>query len=218
MTLERAYISLAVFYSALVVIGLIALLRSGGPAWGVFTLALGALAAAGLWGKTLGKPMLNPRMWRPLALILAAGVVVQLFAVFTLHPPGNELTWLLSGAIFSVLPAILLFQYGERDQEVWATAEECEGGKMLDDLLTQQRELLLEKQEADSQATVKLTKADNNTYHANVTRTRGEQVERFKESFTCPATLAFFVLKYTSISVSDIAAQHRGAQEPGLTT
>lgn len=217
MTLERAYISLAVFYSALVIIGIIALLRSGGPMWGVFTLALGALVAAGLWGQSLGKPMLNPRLWRPLALILAVGVVVQLFAVFSLHPPGNELTWLLSGAIFSVLPAILLFQYGERDQEVWATAEECEGGKMLDEMLLQQRELLLEKQEADRQATVKLTKTGG-TYHANVTRARGEQVERFKESFTCPATLAFFVLKYTSISVNDIAAQHRGAQEPVLTS
>ncbi|WP_111415525.1 hypothetical protein [Billgrantia lactosivorans] len=215
MTLERAYILLAVFYSALVAIGAIALLVGGGPPWGLLLLGLGALAAAGLWGHTLGKPVMNPRMWRPLAGILAAGFLVQLFAVFALHPPGAELTWLLTGAIFSVLPAILLFQYGERDQEVWATAEEREGGKMLDELLARQRELVLEKQEADRQATVRLTKAGN-SYRASVTRGHGGEVERFEESFTCPATLAFFVLKYTCISVNDIAAHY--AEERVLTT
>lgn len=215
MTLERAYILLAVFYSALVAIGVIALLVGGGPVWGVITVGLGALVAAGLWGHTMGKPVMNPRMWRPLAGILVAAFLVQLFAVFALHPPGAELTWLLTGAIFSVLPAILLFQYGKRDQEVWATPEELEGGKMLDELLARQRELVLEKQEADRQATVKLTKAGN-TYRASVVRERGAQVERFEESFTCPATLAFFVIKYTCISVNDIAAQY--AEERVLTT
>lgn len=215
MTLERAYISLAVFYSALVAIGAIALLIGGAPPWGLFTVGLGALVAAGLWGHTLGQPVLSPSMWRPLAAILAAGFVLQLCAVFTLHPPGNELTWLLIGAIFSVLPAILLFQYGKRDQEVWATPEEREGGKMLDQLLAHQRELLLEKQEADRQATVKLTKAGG-TYRANVTRRSGTQLERFEKSFRCPATLAFFILKYTSISVNDIEAQL--AEEQVLTT
>lgn len=215
MTLERAYILLAVFYSALVAIGVIALLVGGGPVWGAVTVGLGALVAAGLWGHTTGKPVMNPRMWRPLAGILAAAFVVQVFAVFTLNPHGAELTWLLTGAIFSVLPAIMLFQYGKRDQDVWATPEEREGGKMLDELLARQRELVLEKQEADRQATVKLTKAGN-TYRADVTRGRGAQVERFEESFTCPATLAFFVLKYTCISVNDIAAQY--AEERVLTT
>lgn len=215
MTLERAYILLAVFYSALVAIGAIALLLGGGPLWGVVTLLLGALVAAGLWGHTLGKPVMNPRMWRPLAAILLAGFVVQLFAVFSLSPTGAELTWLLTGAIFSILPAIMLYQYGERDQEVWATPEEREGGKMLGELLTRQRELVLEKQEADSQATVRLTKAGD-TYRASVTRGRGAHVERFEESFHCPATLAFFVIKYTCISVNDIAAQY--AEERVLTT
>ena len=215
MTLERAYILLAVFYSALVAIGAIALMVGGGPLWGVVSLGLGALAAAGLWGHTLGKPVMNPRIWRPLAGILIVGFVLQLFAVFTLSLSGAEITWLLAGGIFSVLPAILLFQYGERDQEVWASPEEREGGKMLDELLTRQRELVLEKQEADRQAKVELTKAGN-IYRASVTRGRGVKVERFEESFTCPATLAFFVLKYTCISVNDIAAQH--AEERVLTT
>ncbi|MBW6392536.1 MAG: hypothetical protein LPK08_16340 [Halomonas sp.] len=215
MNLERAYILLAVFYSVLVAIGVIALLVGGGPIWGVATVGLGALVAAGLWGHTTGKPVMNPRMWRPLAGILAAAFVVQFFAVFALHPPGAELAWLLTGAIFSVLPAIMLFQYGKRDQEVWATPEEREGGKMLDDLLSRQRELVLEKQEVDRQATVKLTKAGN-AYRASVTRGYGGQVERFEESFTCPATLAFFVLKYTCISVKDIAAQYD--EERVLTT
>ncbi|WP_104205342.1 hypothetical protein [Billgrantia saliphila] len=215
MTLERAYILLAVFYSVLVAIGVIALLVGGGPLWGVVLVGLGALVAAGLWGQTLGKPMMNPRMWRPLAGILVAACLVQLFAVFALHPPGVELTWLLTGAIFSVLPAIMLFQYGKRDQEVWATPEEREGGKMLDELLERQRELVLEKQEADRQATVKLTKAGS-TYRASVVRGRGSHVERFEESFACPATLAFFVIKYTCISVNDIAAQY--AEDRVLTT
>ncbi|NIC06352.1 hypothetical protein [Billgrantia bachuensis] len=215
MTLERAYILLAVFYSALVAIGVIALLVGGGPLWGLASVVLGALVAAGLWGHTLGKPVMNPRMWRPLAGILVAAFLIQIFAVFALHPPGAELTWLLTGAIFSVMPAILLFQYGKRDQEVWATPEELEGGKMLDELLAKQRELVLEKQEADRQATVRLTKAGN-SYRASVTRGRGTEVERFEESFTCPATLAFFVIKYTCISVNDIAAQY--AEDRVLTT
>ncbi|MCE8023938.1 hypothetical protein [Billgrantia aerodenitrificans] len=215
MTLERAYILLAVFYSALVAIGAIALLVGGGPVWGVAILLLGALVAAGLWGQTLGKPVMNPRMWRPLAGILVVGFVLQLFAVFSLSLSGAELTWLLTGAIFSVLPAIMLFQYGKRDQEVWATPEECEGGKMLRELLARQRELVLEKQEADRQATVKLTK-EGDTYRASVTRGNGAEVERFEERFACPATLAFFVIKYTCISVNDIAAQY--AEERALTT
>ncbi|MBA2777932.1 hypothetical protein [Billgrantia kenyensis] len=215
MTLERAYILLAVFYSALVAIGAIALLGGGGPVWAVAILLLGALVAAGLWGHTLGRPVMNPRMWRPLAGILAVGCLLQLFAVFTFSLSGAEITWLLTGAIFSVLPAILLFQYGERDQEVWATPEEREGGKMLDELLARQRELVLEKQETDRQATVKLTK-EGDTYRASVTRGRGAHVERFEEKFTCPATLTFFVIKYTCISVNDIAAQY--AEERVLTT
>ncbi|KAA0010213.1 hypothetical protein F0A17_17215 [Billgrantia pellis] len=215
MTLHRAYILLAVFYSALVAIGAIALLMGGGPLWGLILVGLGAMVAAGLWGHTLGRPIMNPRIWRPLAGILAAGFVLQVFAVFSLHPTGTELTWLLTGAIFSVMPAILLFQYGERDQEIWATPEEREGGKMLGELLDKQRELVLEKQEADRQATVKLTKAGS-TYRASVVRGRGTQVERFEESFSCPATLAFFVIKYTCISVNDIAAQY--AEDRVLTT
>ncbi|MBZ0331520.1 hypothetical protein KZO25_14480 [Halomonas sp. ANAO-440] len=215
MNLHRAYILLAVFYSLLVLLGAIALLVGGGPLWALISTGVGVLVATGLWGHTLGKPFLNPRMWRPLAGLLAVGIVVQLLAVFTGGLSSGELTWVLSGAIFSVLPIIMLYQYGNRDQEVWATPEEREGGKMLDELLAKQQELVLEKQEADSQAKVKLTKAGD-TYRASVTRGRGARVEQFEESFTCPATLAFFVIKYTCISVSDIAAHYD--EERVLTT
>ncbi|WP_445156462.1 hypothetical protein [Halomonas sp. E14] len=215
MTLHRAYMLLAGFYSLLVLIGLIALLAGGGPVWGAALLIVGALVACGLWGRTLGRPIMNPRMWRPLAGLLVVGCVLQLVAVFSLSLSGAEITWLLTGAIFSVLPAILLFQYGKRDQEVWATAEEREGGKMLDEILARRRELVLEKQAHDSLAKVKLTRAGQ-TYRASVTRGRGDRVEQFEESFTCPATLAFFIIKYTCISVNDIAAHY--AEERVLTT
>ncbi len=215
MNLHRAYILLAAFYSLLVLLGAIALVVGGGPLWALISTGVGILVATGLWGHTLGKPFLNPRMWRPLAGLLVVGIVVQMLAVFVGGLSGGELTWVLSGAIFSVLPIIMLYQYGNRDQEVWATPEEREGGKMLDELLAKQQELVLEKQEADSQAKVKLTKAGD-TYRASVTRGRGAHVERFEESFSCPATLAFFVIKYTCISVNDIAAHYD--EERVLTT
>lgn len=213
MTLERAYILLAVFYSILVAIGIIALLVGGGPLWGVISVGLGALVATGLWGHTMGKPVMNPRMWRPLAGILAVAFLVQLFAVFALHPPGAELAWLLTGAIFSVLPAIMLFQYGKRDQDVWATPEEREGGKVLDELLAEGKNLFVEKHETDREASVTLTKAGDE-YRASVVRRYGDQQERFEERFACPSTLAFFIEKFTCISVSDIAAQYTDDRVP----
>ncbi|PMR74658.1 hypothetical protein [Billgrantia endophytica] len=215
MNLHRAYILLAVFYGLLALIGAVALLMGGGPLWAIVPLGMGVLAAVGLWGHTTGQGLMNPRMWRPLSYLLAVGIVLQLVTVFTVSLSNAELTWLLSGAIFSVLPVIMLYQYGDRDQEVWATPEEREGGKMLGELLSKQRELVLEKQEADSQARVRLTKAGD-TYRASVTRGHGAHVEQFEESFTCPATLAFFVIKYTCISVNDIAAHY--AEDRVLTT
>ena len=79
MTLDRAYYLLATFYSLIVIIGVIAILAGGGTLLAPIHLLLGTLAVIGLWGYILKRGFMNPRMWRPLAGVLAVGIVVQLF-------------------------------------------------------------------------------------------------------------------------------------------
>lgn len=207
MNMKRAYLLLCGFYTLLILIGAIALLRGGGSLLAMIQLGVGALVVIGLWGYFLDKGFMNPRIWRPLAGLLAVGIVVQLVAVFTAQLSGAAMTWTLTAAIFSVLPMIFLYRYGNRDQSLWASPEEREGGKVLGKLLEEQRELLLKKQADDSQATVRVRKAGDG-YLASVEREREGSVEAFEERFRCPATLAFFIEKFTCISVGDFASKY----------
>jgi len=213
MNMKRAYLLLCGFYTLLILIGAIALLRGGGSLLAMLQLGVGALVVIGLWGYFLDKGFMNPRIWRPLAGLLALGIVVQLVAVFTAHLSGAAMTWTLTAAIFSVLPMIFLYRYGDRDQSLWASPEEREGGKVLGDLLEEQRELLLEKQAEDSQATVRVRKTGDG-YLASVEREREGSVEAFEERFRCPATLAFFIEKFTCISVGDFASKYTDRSSP----
>lgn len=207
MNMKRAYLLLCGFYTLLILIGAIALLRGGGSLLAMIQLGVGALVVIGLWGYFLDKGFMNPRIWRPLAGLLAVGIVVQLVAVFTAPLSGAAMTWTLTAAIFSVLPMIFLYRYGNRDQSLWASPEEREGGKVLGKLLEEQRELLLKKQAEDSQATVRVRKTGDG-YLASVEREREGSVEAFEERFRCPATLAFFIEKFTCISVGDFASKY----------
>ncbi|MGM0693967.1 MAG: hypothetical protein ACQEUN_11275 [Pseudomonadota bacterium] len=208
MSLKRAYLLLCGFYSLLILIGVIALLSGGGSLLAMLQLGVGALVVIGLWGYFLDRGVMNPRMWRPLAGLLAVGIVVQLVAVFTAPLSGAAMTWTLTAAIFSVLPMIFLYRYGNRDQPLWATPEELEGGRMLGELLEEQQELKVEKQAEDSQATVSVRRTGD-TYLASVEREREGTVEAFEERFRCPATLAFFIEKFTCLSVGDFARKYR---------
>ncbi len=208
MSLKRAYLLLCGFYSLLIMIGVIALLSGGGSLLAMLQLGVGALVVIGLWGYFLDRGVMNPRMWRPLAGLLAVGIVVQLVAVFTAPLSGAAMTWTLTAAIFSVLPMIFLYRYGDRDQPLWATPEELEGGRMLGELLEEQQELKVEKQAEDSQATVSVRRRGD-TYLASVEREREGTVEAFEERFRCPATLAFFIEKFTCLTVGDFARKYR---------
>lgn len=208
MNLKRAYLLLCGFYSLLILIGVIALLMGGGSLLAMLQLGVGAVVVIGLWGYFLDRGFMNPRMWRPLAGLLALGIVVQMVAVFTASLSSAALTWTLTAAIFSVLPVIFLYRYGDRDQALWASPEEREGGKLLGELLEEQRELIVEKQAEDSQATVRVRKAGD-AYLASVERAREGEVEAFEERFRCPATLAFFIEKFTCLSVGDFASKYR---------
>ncbi|TLF53783.1 hypothetical protein FEI13_00720 [Halomonas urmiana] len=207
MNLKRAYLLLCGFYTLLILIGVIALLMGGGSLLAMIQLGVGTIVVIGLWGYFLDRGFMNPRMWRPLAGLLALGIVVQLLAVFTADLSGTALTWTLTTAIFSVLPMIFLYRYGQRDQPLWASPEELEGGEVLERLLEEQHELKVEKQAQDNQATVRLRKAGD-TYLASVEREREGCVETFEERFRCPATLAFFIEKFTCISVGDFARKY----------
>ncbi|CAM3373891.1 hypothetical protein [Halomonas lysinitropha] len=207
MNLKRSYLLLCGFYTLLLLIGVIALLMGGGSLLAMIQLGVGALVVIGLWGYFLGRGFMNPRMWRPLAGLLALGIVIQLVAVFTADLSGAAMTWTLTTAIFSVLPMIFLYRYGDRDQPLWATPEELEGGKLLGELLEEQRELMVEKQAQDSQATVRVRKAGD-AYLASVEREREGSVEAFEERFRCSATLAFFIEKFTCLSVGDFASKY----------
>ena len=202
MSLQRAYRLLAVFYTLLLLIGLIALLTGGGNALALVHLVVGLLAVAGLWGYTLERAIMGPRMWRPLAGVLAVGAVVQLVALLSISLDGTMLTWMLTSAVFAVLLAVLLYRYGDRDQALWASPEELEAARRLEALLEGQPRLEAQKREGGREASVQVVKAGNE-YRASVRRDRDGQQESFEERFHHPATLVFFLEKFTGFSVSD---------------
>lgn len=213
MNLHRAYILLAIFYSVLIVVGLIALMAGAGSLVSIIQLLVGAVAVLGLWGHILGKGFMNSHSWRPFTVLLAIGVVLQLLAVFAMPVSNADITWLLIGAIFSAMLLVMLYRYGDRDQDLWASDEEIEEGQHLGQLLENQSELVVEKQEADRQAKVRMVKSGDR-YRASVTRRYGEQVENFEQSFKRPSTLAYFVKTFTCITLQDLRAQDGNGKAP----
>lgn len=202
MTLDRAYRLLAAFYSLILIIGVIALIAGGGTLFAPVYLLLGALAVIGLWGYILKRRFMNPRMWRPLAGVLAIGIVIQLFIMLTAPPSSVLLTWMLTSSIFSVLLVIMLYRYGERDQPLWASEEERAAARQLDAMLIGESPLTAVHREKDRENSVKVTKL-NGGYQASVTRRSQEGQERFEEQFRYPETLVFFLEKFTSVTVND---------------
>jgi len=202
MSLQRAYRLLAVFYSLLLLIGAIALLAGGGTPLAMVHLVVGLLAVAGLWGYILKRGVMGPRMWRPLAAVLALGAAAQLFVLLSVSLDGVTITWMLTSAVFALLLVVILYRYGDRDQAIWATPEELEAAARLETLLEAQPRLEAQKREGDREANVEVVKAGNE-YRASVTRRHDGQQERFEERFHHPATLVFFLEKFTGLSVKD---------------
>lgn len=210
MNMHRAFILLGAFYTLLILLGVVALMLGGGSMLMVIQLAVGAMAVTGLWGYILKRGFMGPRVWRPLAYFLAAAVVLQIIVLFTTHPSPAQITQLLIGIVYSALLISILYQYGDRDQDIWNTSDEIEGGKVLSELLAEHRELSVEKQEADRQAIVNVS-WEGQHYRASVIRGREAQ-ERFEERFTRPSTLACFIERYTCISVGDFASKYAGGR------
>ncbi|NVF12703.1 hypothetical protein [Vreelandella maris] len=202
MNLDRAYRLLAAFYTVILIIGVIALLAGGGTLLSPVYLLVGALAVLGLWGYTLKRRFMNPRMWRPLAGILAVGIAIQLVIMLTTPLSSVLLTWMLTSSIFSVMLVIMLFHYGDRDQPLWATEEEHTAAQQLDALLTSNSSLTAVTSDGARENSVKVTKS-NSGYQASVTRRSQEGQERFVERFRYPETLVFFLEKFTSVTVND---------------
>lgn len=200
MTLDRAYRLLAAFYTIVLFIGVIAILVGGGTMFAPLHLVVGALGVIGLWGYILKRGFMNPRMWRPLAGVLAAGIVVQLFIMLTTPLSSIFLTWMLTSSIFSVLLVIMLFQYGDRDQPLWATTEERAAARQLDAMLDSESPLTAVHREGGRENSVKVSKSKDG-YQASVTRRTKDGQERFEECFRHPETLVFFLEKFTSVSV-----------------
>ncbi|MBR9904551.1 MAG: hypothetical protein GYB15_12450, partial [Gammaproteobacteria bacterium] len=165
-------------------------------------LLLGALAVVGLWGYILKRGFMNPRMWRPLAGVLAVGIVVQLFIMLTTPPSSVLLTWMLTSSIFSVMLVIMLYRYGDRDQPLWASDEERAAARQLEVLLSDNSPLTAIKRDGSRENSVKVSKS-NAGYKASVTRRSQEGQERFEERFQYPETLVFFLEKFTSVTVND---------------
>ncbi|MDQ7728557.1 hypothetical protein [Halomonas sp. SpR8] len=202
MNLDRAYRLLAAFYSLILLIGVIALIAGGGTLFAPVYLVLGALAVIGLWGYVLKRRFMNPRMWRPLAVVLAIGVVIQLFIMLTTPPSNVLLTWMLTSTIFSVLLVIMLYHYGERDQPLWASEEERVAARQLDAMLIGDTPLTAVHREKGRENSVQVTKTKGE-YQASVTRRSQEGQECFEERFRYPETLVFFLEKFTSVTVND---------------
>lgn len=208
MNQNRAFVMLGVLYSLLLLLGLVALVLGGGSMMVVIQLAVGAMAVVGLWGYILKRGFMSPRVWRPLSYFLAAAAVLQAVTLFTTHPSSAQITYLLIGIVYSALLVTILYQYGDRDQDIWNSPDEIEGGKVLSELLAQHQELVVEKQQANRQAIVNVSRVDHH-YLASVVR-GVETQERFEERFTRPSTLAFFIERYTCISVGDFARKYAG--------
>ncbi|HET8791365.1 MAG TPA: hypothetical protein VFM75_09160 [Modicisalibacter sp.] len=206
MNQNRAFIMLGAFYSLLILIGVIALFSGGGSMLVLAQLAVGAIAVTGLWGYILKRGFMSPRVWRPLSYFLAVAVVLQVIVLFTTHPSSALISQLLIGTVFSALLVSILYQYGNRDQDLWNSPDEVEGGKVLSELLSKHQELVVEKQQANRQALVNVSRVDQH-YLASVVR-GVETKERFEERFTQPSTLAFFIERYTCISVGDFARKY----------
>ncbi|MDQ7735492.1 hypothetical protein QT231_22550 [Halomonas sp. SpR1] len=216
MTLDRAYYLLAAFYSFMVIIGVIAILAGGGTLFAPIHLLLGALAVIGLWGYILKRGFMNPRMWRPLAGVLAVGIVVQLFIMLTSSLSSVLLTWMMTSSIFSVLLVIMLYRYGDRDQPLWASDEERTAARQLDVLLSENSPITAIKRDGTHENSVKVSKS-NEGYKASVTRRSQEGQERFEERFQYPETLVFFLEKFTSVTVNDFSRSTSLDQRGGAT-
>lgn len=216
MTLDRAYRLLAAFYTIMLFIGVIAILAGGGTMLAPLHLVVGALGVIGLWGYILKRGFMNPRMWRPLAAVLAVGIVVQLFIMLTTPLSSIFLTWMLTSSIFSVLLVIMLFQYGDRDQPLWATTEERAAARQLDAMLDGESPLTVVHREGGRENTVKVSKSKDG-YQASVTRRTKDGQERFEERFRHPETLVFFLEKFTSVSVDHFQDSARSVNFGGAT-
>lgn len=214
MNLDRAYRLLAAFFTLMLFMGGIALAIGGGTLLAPVYLLLGAIAVAGLWGYILKRRFMNPRMWRPLAVVLAVGSVMQLIIMLTTTVSSVLLTWMLASSIFSVMLAILLYRYGDRDQPLWASQEEREAGRELDAMLAGRSFLIATHRDSERENSVKVTKSTEG-YRAHVTRRTPTGQERFEERFRYPETLVFFMEKFTSVSVSDFKSTASGEHVGG---
>lgn len=212
MNTHTAYLSLGAFYTLLIMIGIVALLMGGGSLVSLFQLGLGALAVVGLWGYTLRRGFFNPRIWRPLAGILAITVVLQLLLVLTTSLPKSDITWMLLSAIFSAILVMILYHYGNRDQALWASQTDVEGGKVLEALLARESPLSAENITEKRKASVTVGR-EGSHYRARIRRERDATMEQFEECFSHPATLARFLVQYASMSADDIARQNTHAEE-----
>ncbi|MCC5902369.1 MAG: hypothetical protein JJT87_10630 [Halomonas sp.] len=202
MTLTRAYYLLAAFYTLIPVMGIVALFAGGGTPLAVAHLSLGALAVLGLWGYILKRGFMNPRMWRPFAVILAVGAVVQLLVILTMPVENVELTWMLTSTVFSVLLVILLYHYGNRDQPFWATEEEQAAARQLTALLETSPSLTAVHREGERENSANVFKVGSG-YKARITRRTRNGQEAFEQRFQHPETLVFFLEKFASIQVQD---------------
>ncbi|WP_404471308.1 hypothetical protein LG301_11570 [Vreelandella venusta] len=206
MTLTRAYYLLAGFYTLIPVIGVVALFSGGGTPLAIAHLALGALAVVGLWGYILKRGFMNPRMWRPFAIVLAIGAVFQLLVIVTVPVANVELTWMLTSTVFSVLLVILLYHYGNRDQPLWATSEEQAAARQLSALLDTSTPLTAVYREGERENSVDVSK-EGDEYKARITRRTHGQHEAFEQRFKHPETLVFFLEKFASVTVQDFKQQ-----------
>ncbi|MFG6176251.1 hypothetical protein ACGTN6_03305 [Halomonas sp. THAF12] len=208
MNLQRAYALLAMFYTVLLAVGVLAVVMGGGTPLSLLQLAIGAVTLIGLWGYLLGRQVMSWRTWRPFAGVLVVGIATNIWLLFTTSPSGTELTWLLANVIFTSLPALLLFRYGDRDQDLWASPAELAGGRALNELLERRRELQVEKRDASRPASVNVCR-EGDHYRACVVRGQGDAEERFEQRFRRPATLAGFIETFTCIEVRDFVAKYR---------
>lgn len=207
MNLTRAYYLLAVFYTLIPVMGVIALFSGGGTPLALVHLSVGALAILGLWGYILKRGFMNPRIWRPFAVVLAIGALLQLMVIFTMPVTNIELTWMLTSTIFSVLLVILLYHYGNRDQPLWATPEEQEAARQLAALMENASFLTAVHREGEHENSVNVYKVGNE-YKAHITRRTQGQNETFERHFKYPETLVFFIEKFASVSVQDFTPKN----------
>ncbi|TMO49875.1 hypothetical protein [Pseudoalteromonas ruthenica] len=169
--------------------------------------AFSAIYLTGLWGYTFGKKIWTAVIWRRFFYLLCFGTIVT-FLIGTLAVGGQQAIEAIIGLVISIPLVYCLYQYSKGEQSYWLNTEENLKGRILNDLMANNKsELELEKEHGSSKALIKVSMEDDE-YVVRITRLNGDSEDSFKNTFANLGHLAIFIEQYTFIKISDFERKY----------